>query len=118
MATLNRSGNAAPFSSPDGEVKDGANHFMLLLDRVREISNSTVDRFGEHQDGRDYVQIAEEVEQAMRQHLLEAADRKREGFLRALCDFVAVGADGCCVSYDWDPLSTTAAAFSAEGASS
>lgn len=117
MATLDRSGKTAQFSSRDGEVKDGANRFMLLLDRVRQISDSTVDRFGEHQDGRDYVQIAEELERAMREHLLEAPDGQKEGFLRALCDLMSVCADGCCISSDWDPLSTTAAAFSAAGAS-
>lgn len=94
-----------------GQLKDGANHFKLLLERIRDINDTTCDRFGEGLDGRDYKLIAEELERAVRQHLIEQTGAQKEGFLRAFCDYMSLGADGCGEPRNWDPISTTEVAF-------
>lgn len=115
MATQNSTGIAAAFTSRSGELKNGVNHFILLLERIREINDSTHERLGSDFDGRDYRLVATEVEQAIRTHLVQASGGTKEGFLRAFCDFMSICADGCGVSRDWDPLLNTAAAFSFSG---
>lgn len=98
-----------------GQLKDGANHFKLLLERIRDINDRTCDRLGEGLDGRDYNLIAEELESAVRQHLIDQAGAHKEGFLRAFCDYMSLGADGCGVPRNWDPLKSTATSFSLKG---
>lgn len=98
-----------------GQLKDGANHFKLLLERIREINDTTCDRLGEGLDGRDYISIAEELESAVRQHLIEQTGAHKEGFLRAFCDYMSLGADGCGSPRNWDPLKSTATSFSVQG---
>lgn len=114
MATQDRTVVAASFSRI-GQLKDGANHFKLLLERIRDINDTTCDRFGERLDGRDYKLIAEELELAVRQHLIEQTGAHREGFLRAFCDYMSLGADGCGAPRNWDPLKSTATSFSLQG---
>ena len=94
-----------------GQLKDGANHFKLLLERIRDINDTTCDRFGDGLDGRDYKLIAEELELAVRQNLIEQTGAQKEGFLRAFCDYMSLGADGCGEPRNWDPLSNTEVAF-------
>lgn len=113
MADLDRSGNSAA-SSPTGDLKSGANSFKLMLAKVQEIGDQTVGRFG-HADGRDYKTIAFEVETAIYASLLGRGKATREGFLRALADYLAIHQDGFGLPDDWDPLATTAPAFAQHG---
>jgi len=95
-------------------LKNGANNFKLLLDRVYEISEETVFQFGEG-DGRDYPRMCFEVETAIIANLLGSGKAVREGFLRAMTDLFALHVDGFGPPDDWDPLATTAAAFARQG---
>lgn len=114
MATQDRTGNAA-FPERIGQLKDGANHFLLLMERVREISDTTCTRFGDHIDGRDYRLICSELENTFRVFLHEGSGNLKEGFVRAFCDFMTLHVDGFTPPDNWDPLSSTASAFAREG---
>lgn len=114
MAIHDRSGKAANSSRLD-ELKDGANHFQLLLERIREISDKTCVRFGDDVDGRDYQLICTELESAFRVHVHEGGGANKEGFLRAFSDFMTLNADGFGTPRGWDPLATTARAFPCPG---
>ncbi len=98
------------------DQRNGANNFMLLLARVHEISEKTVHRFGGDVDGRDYKVIAFEIETAIYANLLGSGQAIREGFLRALADYLVTHEDGFGLPTHWDPLRTTAAAFEPQGA--
>lgn len=110
MATQDRTDIESTFTHT-GQLKEGANHFKLLVEKIRDINDTTCDRFGQGRDGRDYRLIAEELESAVRQHLIEQTGGHKEGFLRAFCDYMSLGADGCGEPRNWDPLSTTEVAF-------
>lgn len=110
MATIDVSGNAAN-STPYDDLRIGAHRFKSLLDNIKAISDDTCTRLGDDFDGRDYKAIASEIEVAMTDHFVSATGPQREGFLRAFTDFMAITADGCSPSQDWDPLASTAAAF-------
>lgn len=103
--------NSEPSSHRSDALRVGAHRFMLLLDRIRDINDCTIDRLGEGLDGRDYLLIAKEVEGSLRSGLFEAEGAEREGFVRAFGDFMSICADGCNVSGEWDPLRNTAASF-------
>lgn len=105
----------APFSD---DLKNGANAFMLMLERVREIGDDTVLRLGEHVDGRDYRAIAFEIETAIYANLMGSTKATREGFLRALADYISTCEDGAYPGDGWNQagaLNTTATAFAHEG---
>lgn len=116
MATHDSSGFAASSAQPrqagelgislasySDDLKNGANNFMLLLERVREIGDATVLRFGEQFDGRDYRAIAFEIETSIYANLLGSSKATREGFLRAFADFLSTAADGALPGDGWNP---------------
>lgn len=96
------------------DVRNGANNFMLMLGKVLEIGDDTVGRFG-NGDGRDYKAIAFEIESAIYANLLGSGKGTKEGFLRAFTDYLAIHADGFGLPNSWDPLGTTATAFTQRG---
>lgn len=105
-------------SSFSDDLKSGANAFMLMLERVREIGDETVLRLGDHVDGRDYRAIAFEIETAMRANLMGSSKTTREGFLRAFADYISTCEDGAYPAEGWSPdrtLNTTAMAFANQG---
>lgn len=100
------------------DLKNGANAFMLMLERVREIGDDTVLSLGEHTDGRDYRAISFELEAAIYANLMGSTKATREGFLRALADYLSTVEDGAYPGVGWNhdrALHTTAAAFVSEG---
>lgn len=127
-AGIKSSGTAAPvaqthhtggldrsFPAFSDDLKNGANNFKLLLDRLLEISEETVWQFGETCDGRDYRRMSFELETAILANLLGDSEAVREGFLRAMTDMFAHHVDGASPSVAWDPLTTTAAAYARQG---
>lgn len=131
-ADVKSSGIAAPVAQPrhpgelgtslaprfSADLLFGANNFMLLLERVHEIGDATVTRFGDHIDGRDYKAIAFEIETAILANLLGSGKAIREGFLRALTDYLSCCEDGTYPSEGWNPartLATTSLAYATEG---
>jgi hypothetical protein len=102
------------FPEPPAQVKDGANAFMGMLTRAYEISERTVLRYGNDVDGRDYKSMAFEIETAILANLLGSGKEVREGFLRAMTDYIASALDGCpCDLADCgeSSLTVTAAAY-------
>lgn len=97
----------------------GANNFMLMLERVREVGDATVIRYGDHVDGRDYKAIAFEIETAILANLLGSGKAIREGFLRAFSDYLSCCEGGAYPRDGWNPertLATTSLAYAVEGA--
>lgn len=126
-ADVKSSGNAAPMAQPrppgelgvslalqfSDDLLFGANNFMLMLKRVYEISDQTVFRYGDG-DGRDYPLMCFEIETAILANLLGSGKQVREGFLRAMADYLSHIEDGGHPDDSWDgraALTTTAAAF-------
>lgn len=117
MASVDSSGIAAPFSKlPCDQTREGSDRFLRLLERIREINNSTCADDGEL-DTRDYKAMAGELESVIFESLADASGPIREGFLRAMTYFMSVTADGCTPVDGWNPLHNTAMAFATEGAS-
>ncbi len=131
-ADVKSSGIAAPMAQPhqagelgislfpqfSDDLLFGANNFMLMLARMYEISEDTVFRFGEG-DGRDYPRMCHEVETAILANLLGNGQDVREGFLRAMVDYLSHVEDGGYPGDGWNgrvALTTTAAAFARQGA--
>lgn len=114
MATVDSSGIAAPSaqtrqpgelgissSAFSSDLITGADNFMSLLKRVKDISEDTVFRFGDEFDGRDYKAIAFEIETAILANLLGSGKAIREGFLRALADYLSTCEDGAYPADGW-----------------
>ena len=94
-------------------LRAGADAFQSLFARIGEISGETVFRFGEDIDGRDYVAMSKAIEASLRAALDDSDAQRREGYLRAMTDFLCIASDGGAPAVDTpDPLITTAPAFS------
>lgn len=101
-------------------LRRGANAMMVLIDKIRTISNETCETWDDYEAGgppppdtRDYAAILAVVEAALRRHLDHPDNEQRQGFLRALVDLLCIGTDGTYPDFrDWDPIKNTAHAFS------
>lgn len=131
-ADVKSSGIAAPVAQPrhsgelgaslfpqfSADLLAGANNFALMTARVEEIGEETYFRNGDDEDGRDYRLMCFEVETAILANLLGSGQDVRQGFLRAMVDYLSHTAGKCFPSDDWNgrkALTTTAAAFARQG---
>jgi hypothetical protein len=90
----------------------GADGFRALLDRVREISDATCERFGHGEDGRNYVAMVGAIVESFKTNLSGTSTNHREGYLRAMAYLLCVDADNyIAADDDWDPLRVTEPAF-------
>lgn len=103
----------------------GAARFQELLRELAEMSNSSVaamwDAEGEDAgiDPRDYRAMVELLRANLDEHANHADPTHREGFMRAMVDYLVSQLDGDndALRNSADPLRTTAAAFAAPAAS-
>lgn len=97
----------------------GAAAFRALIARLGDMSETAcVDadpHLGDSDDMRDYLGMSEAVAESLTANLTHTDPLHREGYLRAVTSLLALVADGCGPSEDWDPLGETAAAFDAPG---
>jgi hypothetical protein len=106
---------AHPRKSPPPDaraVRDGADAFRALLDRVRQISDTTCERFGSGQDDRDYVAMVRAIAESFKTNLAGTSAKHREGYLRAMAYLLSIDADNyIAADDDWDPIRITERAF-------
>jgi hypothetical protein len=110
----NQSGahSGKPHGTDAHAIRAGADAFCALLDRVREISDATCERFGHGEDGRNYVAMVAAIVESFKANLTGANAKHREGYLRALAYLLCVDADHYIgVDDNWDPLKITERAF-------
>ena len=70
-------------------------------------------------DPREYVELCSLIEDSIRTNILGTDPGQREGYLRALADFLCITADGCSLGLEemestWDPLAVTEKSFASK----
>lgn len=107
--------SAAAFHS--SQLRAGAAALQELIHDVRERADADLgacweaDADLEGRDGRDYRALSTLVQAGIESGMHHPHPAHREGFLRALTDLLSMVGDGSGPDDDWDPISTTAAAF-------
>lgn len=100
-------------------LRRGAESFKRLAEQVGSISDDTCAMYTDDgPDTRDYVSMVSLAEASLRRALDHPDPLWRQGFLRALVDFLCINTDGCGVdpvSDEWDPIKNTAHAFARRG---
>jgi len=101
-------------------TREGAAAFIDMMRTVHALSEADLERYAEvsetGRDVRDYRAIAAAVGAALKRNLFDADVGHAQGFLRAFTDLLCINVDGsgCDLNQDWDPISTTAAAYGEE----
>lgn len=99
------------------QVREGAAAFIDMMKKVNALTEADLERFSEvsetGRDVRDYRAVAGVVGAALRHNVFEADAAHAQGFLRAFADLICINVDGsgCDARDNWDPISTTAAAY-------
>lgn len=99
------------------EVRAGADAFLQLIHRVDMQTSSD---FAANDDAglgdvdvRDYLALVDILEASLQENFVEASPQRRQGYLRAFADLLAMHVDGAGPGDIWDPLASSEAAFAA-----
>ena len=99
------------------EVRAGADAFLRLL---QQVNLQTAADFAAEDDGalddvdlRNYPALVALVDASVRENFVDSSPQRRQGFLRAIADLLAMHADGAVPGAGWDPLKSSEAAFMA-----
>ncbi|CAH0354078.1 hypothetical protein [Aquabacterium sp. CECT 9606] len=113
MSTAETFGQPVEHVGADHSLRAGADALKETLQAITELSNDTCCQLGEDVDSRDYAAMADVIVTSIQANLINGQASHREGYLRALTDFLSVTCDGCSIPMhnEWDPIATTELAF-------
>ncbi|WP_422012684.1 hypothetical protein [Roseateles sp.] len=100
-------------AEPSSALHAGAEAVKTLIAEINAMSEADLEDAPDCTDARDYRPMAQAVESSLQSNWQNATAEHAQGYLRAMADLLCQIGDGCAPDLnDWDPIATTAEAFS------